>query len=167
MAGRVAGDPQRGLTPGYSIGRVVVTFSAPKTTLEQAMTRTRRAITWIVAANLGLVSMLPVAHAGMVGTDAVAAVTAAPATDGHARLMGALQREDVVRALAERGVSRDSARERVAALTDAQAAQLADQIDQAPAGGDVLGVIVGIFVLLLITDILGFTKVFPFTRAIR
>jgi hypothetical protein len=55
----------------------------------------------------------------------------------------------------------------VAALTDAESAQVAAQIDQAPAGGDVLGVIVTIFVVLLITDILGFTKVFPFTRAIR
>ena len=44
---------------------------------------------------------------------------------------------------------------------------MAAQIDQAPAGGDALGVIVTIFVVLLITDILGFTKVFPFTRTIR
>ena len=32
---------------------------------------------------------------------------------------------------------------------------------------DVLGVIVFIFVLLLITDILGLTKIFPFTRSVR
>jgi hypothetical protein len=56
----------------------------------------------------------------------------------------------------------------VAALTDAEAAQLADQIDQAPAGAsDILGVLVFIFVLLLVTDILGLTKVFPFTRSVR
>ncbi|HEX2531678.1 MAG TPA: PA2779 family protein [Burkholderiaceae bacterium] len=41
-------------------------------------------------------------------------------------------------------------------------------MDSLPAGGDsVIGVIVFIFVLLLITDILGLTKVFPFTRAQR
>ncbi len=45
---------------------------------------------------------------------------------------------------------------------------LADQLDHAPAGaGGVLGTIVLIFLLLLITDILGFTKVYPFTRSIR
>jgi hypothetical protein len=44
---------------------------------------------------------------------------------------------------------------------------VAAQIDAAPAGGDVLGVIIFIFVLLLVTDILGFTKIFPFTRSIR
>jgi hypothetical protein len=45
---------------------------------------------------------------------------------------------------------------------------VAEQIDTAPAAGtDVLGTLVFIFVLLLITDILGFTKIFPFTRSIR
>lgn len=45
---------------------------------------------------------------------------------------------------------------------------LADQLDHAPAGASgVLGAIVFIFLLLLITDILGFTKVYPFTRSIR
>ena len=37
----------------------------------------------------------------------------------------------------------------------------------APCAGPILGIILTIFVVLLITDILGFTKVFPFTRSIR
>ena len=74
----------------------------------------------------------------------------------------------MVAALSERGVDPAQVRARVAALTDAEAAQLLQQIDAAPAGAsDVLGVIVFIFVLLLVTDVLGFTKVFPFTRSIR
>ena len=89
------------------------------------------------------------------------------AQGGRVLLEQTLQRADVVAALQARGVSVDDARARVAALTDAEAAQVAAQIDQAPAGGDVLGTIVFIFVLLLITDILGFTKIFPFTRSIR
>ena len=60
---------------------------------------------------------------------------------------------------------------RVAALSDAEAAQLAGKIDSLPAGGDgvggVLWLIVVVFLVLLITDILGFTKVFPFTRSVR
>ncbi|MBC7727858.1 MAG: PA2779 family protein, partial [Microbacteriaceae bacterium] len=45
----------------------------------------------------------------------------------------------------------------------------AHTLDTAPAGADggVIGVIVFIFVLLLVTDILGLTKVFPFTRSAR
>ena len=60
---------------------------------------------------------------------------------------------------------------RVAALSDDQARDLASRIDKLPAGGDgvgdVLGVLLLIFVILLITDILGLTKVFPFTRPIH
>ena len=62
----------------------------------------------------------------------------------------------------------EQARARVDVLSDAEAQAMARQIDAAPAGAsDVLGTIVFIFVLLLITDILGFTKIYPFTRSIR
>jgi hypothetical protein len=40
-------------------------------------------------------------------------------------------------------------------------------MDALPAGGDVLGVVLAVFLILLVTDILGFTKVYPFTRPIR
>jgi hypothetical protein len=86
---------------------------------------------------------------------------------GHAQLMQTLSRADVAAALQARGVSVEAARARVDALTDDEAARVAAEIDSAPAGGDVIGTIVFIFVLLLITDILGFTKIFPFTRPIR
>ena len=138
------------------------------------MTRTspRRTTRWVAA-----VLALALSHAGMlqsvqaaplIGTADVAAAQATAPSDGRARLEATLARADVVQALQARGVSVDQARERVAALSDAEAAHVADQIDQAPAGSaDVIGVVVFIFVLLLITDILGFTKIFPFTRSVR
>jgi len=43
---------------------------------------------------------------------------------------------------------------------------MASQIENAPAGG-IIGAIVLVFLVLLLTDILGFTKIFPFTRSIR
>ena len=46
-------------------------------------------------------------------------------------------------------------------------AALADRVDTAPAGAGIVGALFTIFVILLITDILGFTKVFPFTRSIQ
>ena len=61
----------------------------------------------------------------------------------------------------------EAAVERVNAMSDAEVAQLAGRIDQAPAGGDVLGMLFTIFIILLVTDILGLTKVFPFTRSVR
>lgn len=129
----------------------------------------RRSIATLAACSLSFASVaqtLPVAPQ----SDAPARLIAteqATAPAGRVLLEQTLQRAEVVAALQARGVSVDAARARVAALTDAEAAQVAAEIDKAPAGGDVLGTIVFIFVLLLITDIIGFTKVFPFTRSIR
>jgi hypothetical protein len=66
-----------------------------------------------------------------------------------------------------RGIDPVQAKERVAVLTDEEASSMASQLDSAPAGSGIIGVIVLIFLVLLITDILGFTKVYPFTRSIR
>jgi hypothetical protein len=53
-------------------------------------------------------------------------------------------------------------------LSDEELAQLAPGMDTLPAGGDgVIGAIVFVFLVLLITDILGLTKIFPFTRSVR
>lgn len=79
-----------------------------------------------------------------------------------------LARAEVREALAARGVSAAQVEARVAALTDDEARLLADQLDRAPAGGsDVLGIIFAVFIILLITDLLGLTKVFPFTRPVK
>ena len=92
-----------------------------------------------------------------------------PPTSARAHVLSFLDRPEVVAGLTERGVSADEARSRVASLTDAEVMQLAHTLDTAPAGADggILGVIVLVFVVLLVTDILGLTKVFPFTRSAR
>ena len=57
---------------------------------------------------------------------------------------------------------------RAANMTDAEVMQIAGQLEQLPAGqdalGTVLGVVIVIFLVLLVTDILGLTNVFPFVR---
>lgn len=104
-------------------------------------------------------------QAAMIGTDQVHA--SATAQQNQAKIAAALERPEVIAHLERLGVDKDSARARVAALTDEEAATLAGQIDSLPAGGDVVGALVLIFVILLVTDILGLTKVFPFTRSHR
>jgi hypothetical protein len=102
------------------------------------------------------------AHAGLVATDAVIK------TGHHERIASLLDRADVQAQLQAHGVSPADVKARVAALTDEEAAQLASRIDSLPSGGNALiGAIVLIFLVLLITDILGYTKVFPFTRPVR
>lgn len=100
-------------------------------------------------------------QAAMIGTEAAAA-----ASEDRARVVSVLQRQDVRAGLAAHGVDPADVEQRVAAMTDEEVAQLAGRIDELPAGG-VIGLIVLVFVILLITDILGLTKVFPFTRTIR
>ena len=71
-------------------------------------------------------------------------------------------------ALGKYGITSEEAQARTTALTDAEAVSVAQQIDALPAGGDgVVGALIFIFVLLLVTDILGLTKIFPFTRSVR
>lgn len=114
----------------------------------------------LVVCVLGAGLPLPVS-AGIVTTDQVAA------TAEHDRVKTFLDRADVRAQLESLGVDASAARARVDALTDDEAANLAARIDALPAGGDVLGVLLLVFIILLVTDILGLTKVFPFTRSVR
>ncbi len=105
------------------------------------------------------------AQAGIVGTEQ-ALVTPAGQADRD-RVSSFLAREDVRQELMAQGVNTDDAIARVQAMSDAEVAQLAQRVDKAPAGAGVVGVLFTIFLILLVTDILGFTKVYPFTRPIR
>jgi hypothetical protein len=105
------------------------------------------------------------ANAAMVETDVV--VDHALAGQSRAKIMAVMNREDVRAQLEVRGVTTEQAQARVDALTDDEAMQIAGKLDQLPAGGDILGTAVFIFIILLVTDILGYTKIFPFTRSVR
>lgn len=111
------------------------------------------------------VGMPLTASAQMVGTEVV--VDHAAAEQGRAKILSLVNRDEVRAQLEARGVSMEQAKARVDALTDEEALQVAAQIDQLPAGGDILGTAVFVFIILLVTDILGYTKIFPFTRSIR
>jgi hypothetical protein len=69
--------------------------------------------------------------------------------------------------LVELGVNPDAAKARVAAMTDAEIAQLNQSLADMPAGGSVLGVLLIIFLVFVITDVLGATDIFPFIKPIR
>jgi len=84
------------------------------------------------------------------------------------RIVEILDRAEVQAQLQAYGVNAADVKARVGALTDAEAAQLAARIDELPAGGvSILGAILIVFLVLLLTDILGYTKVFPFTRPMK
>jgi len=119
----------------------------------------------LIASVLSLSLPLQSTYAGMVETDKVAA--SAQSQTERERIRTFLDREDVRKGLQTQGVDANAAKARVAALTDEEVHKIAGKLDQMPAGGDILGILFTVFIVLLVTDILGFTKVFPFTRSAR
>lgn len=126
--------------------------------------RNLRVTSWLLLASLACTS-LPV-QAVVITTEEATAVSSALSPERN-RLAAALARADVQAELARYGVGVEQAQARVAALSDEEVQRLNQKFDDMPAGGSVLGVIVFVFLVLLVTDILGLTKVFPFTRPIR
>lgn len=110
-----------------------------------------------------LVSLTPYAHAGAISTEQ--ALSSSSADAARDRIATALARDEVQAQLVARGVDPALVAVRVAGLTDEEVRLLESRIDQMPAGGDtIIGTIVFIFIVLLITDLLGWTSVFPFTN---
>lgn len=106
------------------------------------------------------------AKAEMIGTET--AVSLAKKENSRARVIAFLERKDVQQTMEQQGVDVAEAKKRVNALSDAELMQIAQKIDQLPAGGDGVSAVVGavliIFLVLLITDLLGLTHVFPFVN---
>ncbi len=129
----------------------------------------RRALSGLLAVSLTFGGFVAPAQAGMVDAESLARIdTQAGLGQAQRQLLAAVDRPEVVQALVDRGVDPAEARLRIAALSDSQAQALAAEMDRAPAGASgVLDTVVFVFLVLLVTDILGFTKVFPFTRSIR
>lgn len=116
----------------------------------------------VVLGMLALSLHLPAANAALVGTEAV--VSAAQAQQDRERVLNTLNRDDVKAQLVARGVDPAQVQMRLESLTDEEVQTLAAKMDQLPAGGDGLGLLVFLFIVLLITDILGFTNIFPFVK---
>jgi hypothetical protein len=88
-----------------------------------------------------------IAQAGMIGTDQLA--TASSQAERNA-VLGFVTRADVAGQLQSLGLDPASAKDRVAAMTDAEVSFVANRIESLPAGGDTAGVILLILVIAAI-----------------
>jgi len=106
------------------------------------------------------------ATAQMIDTNT--AILAQKQEASRGRVAAFLGREDVRKVMEQHGVDAVEAQKRVASLSAAELAKISQAMEQMPAGGDAVGAIVGaavfIFVVLLITDLLGLTHVFSFVN---
>ena len=104
------------------------------------------------------------ARGGIIGTESV--INTLQGEKSRARITAFLERQEVQEALVQKGIDPTQAKKRVASLTDQEISRICKMLDKLPAGGDGVGAVVGaivlIFFVLLITDLLGLTNVFPF-----
>ena len=114
-----------------------------------------------------LMLSLPVhtAMAALIGTEDL--VSSQKATEARAYINTVLAREDIQQLLMARGIDPIEAQARVRALTDQEAIRMAETIENLPAGGSIawiFGLAVLVFLVLLVTDLLGYTNIFPFVK---
>ena len=87
------------------------------------------------------------------------------------RLRAILVRSEVRAQLEAWGVDSQIAKARIDSLTNEEVADIVDRLDQLPAGGGGFGILVGaallVFIVLLVTDLLGLTDIFPFVKKQR
>jgi hypothetical protein len=117
---------------------------------------------------LMVMSVVPIGltQAKMVTTDQVLE-HADPGSD-QKRVESFILREDVQRQFVLLGINPEEAASRVASLSNGEIQQIAGRLDELPAGeggvGAVVGAILIVFLVLLITDLMGLTDVFPFVK---
>ena len=128
-------------------------------------TRTIRQLAPLLCLAL-LASMLTVpAQAAIVGTGEL--IQQQHQTQSRASLSQALSQDDVRQSLKALGVSEDQVQQRIDRPTPAELASFNQQLNEAPAGEGVVGVIVLFVLVFIITDMLCATDLFPFVNCIR
>ena len=114
----------------------------------------------LIVALLALHLPMRSANAAMLGTET--AIEQTQAAQNRDRVEAFMTRGDVQTQLEKMGIKAEDAKLRVAAMTDDEVNQVAGKIDQLPAGGvEVWAIILIILIVLVITDFLGWTKIFP------
>jgi hypothetical protein len=130
---------------------------------DDMQTKLHRAMTVVILiAFCFTVLPAPALYAKMLGTETV---LANDLKEVRTKLMSFLDNQAVVEALESRGITREEAEARVSALSEEQLRFAARHLDSLPSGGDLSGIVTVmaiIFLVLLITDILGWTNIFTF-----
>ena len=124
----------------------------------------QRPLAWFLSAMLLLMPMMS-AQAAMIGTDQI--INHADSSLTQERLQQFLDREVAQQQLLALGVSPDWIEDRVNNLTDRELARINQGIDKLNAGGSVGGVLLIIFIVFVITDVIGATNIFTFIHPVK
>jgi len=124
----------------------------------------QRPLAWFLSAMLLLMPMMS-AQAAMIGTDQI--INHADSSLTQERLQQFLDQEVAQQQLLALGVSPDWIEDRVNNLTDRELARINQGIDKLNAGGSVGGVLLIIFIVFVITDVIGATNIFTFIHPVK
>jgi hypothetical protein len=117
----------------------------------------RTALVTVLTAAVFNFGVMSAAQAGIVSTGAI--VSAERDAD-LASIRSQLQRADVQAQMQEMGVDAASVDARLATLSDSELRDMAEQMQNAPAGGDVLVLLGAVFLVLLVLELVGVIDVF-------
>jgi len=129
--------------------------------------KTLKPVSFVLAVFMLLISgPFQSVYAAMIGTETV--LDSARGPEARAFLKHLLAREDIQNALVSQGIDSWEAKARVDSLSDAEAIKAADKFDQLPVASGffetLLIVAFLVFLILLATDIAGYTDIFPFVK---
>lgn len=104
----------------------------------------------------------------MAAANAAVATTQQATMSERAEIMHIIKRQDVRAEFANYGITADEMEMKLASMSDDEIRYLHGQLDELPAGQSAVGAVVGaavlVFIILLVTDLLGLTNVFDFVN---
>ena len=120
--------------------------------------KARGALLRLVSVSIVCMGFAQVAPAGMIGTAYMLDYESRAASVSRIEIL--LARGDVARQLEAFGVDQALVVERLNGLSHAELLELEGQLDSQVAGGDIIGLIGAVFVVLLILELVGVTDIF-------
>ena len=124
----------------------------------------RRPIAVLLSILLALSPLLP-AQAAMIGNQQI--INQHQQVQTRDSLQQLLQQQSATQQLQALGVSPDLVKSRIDSLTDSELARINRHVDTLDAGGNILGILLVIFVVFVITDVIGATDIFPFIHPVN
>ena len=124
----------------------------------------RRPIAIFLSILLALMPLLP-AQAAMIGNQQI--INQNQSQQTRDSLQQLLEQETARQQLQAWGVSPEQINSRIDSMTDAELARINQQLNDLNAGGSVLGILLVIFIVFVITDVIGATDIFPFIHPVK
>ena len=126
----------------------------------------QRPLALILSMLLIIMPMVPV-QAAMVGNGSI--INQVPSVLTRDNVQELLDQESARQQMQVWGISQELITARINRLTDAELARINHEADTLKAGGgaDILGVLLIIFIVFVITDVIGATNIFPFIHPVK